>query len=447
MNKRKARLRRSFGAVKYLPAGKPTRVVVSYPVPVDAYSKWPGLPKRISRSFPIERESEALAYLDQVKREIDADAWEPPKVRENRARTRGITFDEYFPTWLDQRRYRGRRLRPGTLYKMRGDYDHHISPVLGSTPLNRVTQQTVDRFDAGLPDQPAMRRNVMKILTAMLHTASEPGMDGSEPIIPRYPLLHGTVKPKREREIIPATPGQIRLIVASMPEGYGLAVELACAVELRIGEVCALQRGDINVRLKRLHVARTRVTMDGASTIGDPKTASSDRWEPIPDTLMPLVEAHLRERVAAAADAWLFPAVRDVSRPLNPTTLRSWFSKARGKAGREDLRFHDLRHTGLTWLAFEGATLRELMDAGGHSSAEVAMLYQHSVDDRRRQLANRVGERLREDDSRDGLERRIRELDERIRELTVERTRLAALLREIQGEESGRFREGNRRED
>lgn len=428
MNRRKTRLRRSFGAAKYLPSDNPTRVVVSYPVPVDAYSKWPGLPKRISRSFPIERETEALAYLDQVKREIDADAWVPPKVLENRARTRGITLDEYFPTWLDQRRYRGRRLRPGTLYKMRGDYDHHISPVLGSTPLNRVTQQTVDRFEQNLPDQPAMRRNVMKILTAMLHTASEPGMDGSEPIIPRYPLLHGSAKPKRERQIIPATPGQIRVIVASMPDGYGLTVELACAVELRIGEVCALQRRDISIRTRRLHVARTRVTMDHASTVGEPKTSSSDRWEPIPGTLMPLVEEHLRERVDAADDAWLFPAVQDRGRPLHPSTLRSWYSRARAEAGREDLRFHDLRHTGLTWLAFEGATLRELMDAGGHSSADVAMLYQHSVDDRRRMLADRVGARLREDNSRAGLERRVRELDERIRELSAERTRLETLL-------------------
>jgi integrase len=46
---------------------------------------------------------------------------------------------------------------------------------------------------------------------------------------------------------------------------------------------------------------------------------------------------------------------------MAPSTLyRVWYP-ARAAAGRPDLRFHDLRHTGATLAAASGATIRELM--------------------------------------------------------------------------------------
>lgn len=59
--------------------------------------------------------------------------------------------------------------------------------------------------------------------------------------------------------------------------------------------------------------------------------------------------------------------------------------------GRPDLRFHDLRHTALTLLAQQGATVRELMDAAGHADPQTAMRYQHSVSGRAQDLAKRIG--------------------------------------------------------
>ncbi|OZG57882.1 site-specific recombinase, phage integrase family [Bifidobacterium tissieri] len=424
--------RRSFGRIEYRPnSTSPTRVVAAYPTPAAAFARWPGLPKRISRSFPIEQESEAVAWLDGERRRMDAGVWEPPTVREKKAETVGLTFDEYFPDWLEQRRYKGNPLRPGTKYRLRRDYENHIQPALGSTSMSRVTQAMADRFRDGLrADQPAMRRNVMKLLAEILRSAALPGEDGSEPIIPRYPLTRSEATPRREREIIPATPAQVRRIMDMMPDAYRLTVELGCAVELRIGEVCALQRRDIILATRRLHVHRTRTTMDPESTTGSPKTSGSERWEPIPETILPHLQEHLAS-LPEGDDAWLFPAIRDPSQPVHPNTLRGWYDAARKAAHRPDLRFHDLRHTGLTWLALEGATLRELMDAGGHTSADVALLYQHSMDDRRRDLANKVGERLYEDTTPDGLRARIREINDRIRELEEERDGLRSQLEAI----------------
>ena len=55
--------------------------------------------------------------------------------------------------------------------------------------------------------------------------------------------------------------------------------------------------------------------------------------------------------------------------------------------GRPDLRLHDLRHTGVTFVAATGATMAELMHRAGHASPTAALRYQHATQDRDRVLA------------------------------------------------------------
>src|SRR5699024_10695081 len=56
-------------------------------------------------------------------------------------------------------------------------------------------------------------------------------------------------------------------------------------------------------------------------------------------------------------------------------------------------RFHDLRHTGLTIFAQEGATLAELMPRGRHSHVPDMLGYQHATMARDRELAERMSQR------------------------------------------------------
>lgn len=60
---------------------------------------------------------------------------------------------------------------------------------------------------------------------------------------------------------------------------------------------------------------------------------------------------------------------------------------ARDAAGRPDLRFHDLRHTGAVLAAATGATLAELMARLGHSTAGAALRYQHAAAERDKVIA------------------------------------------------------------
>ncbi|GAB4083804.1 hypothetical protein GCM10028784_04340 [Myceligenerans cantabricum] len=81
--------------------------------------------------------------------------------------------------------------------------------------------------------------------------------------------------------------------------------------------------------------------------------------------------------------------------PLSSTRWYGAWAEARDSV--PDLpvrfRFHDLRHTGLTIFAQEGATLAELMRRGGHSDIKVVLRYQHATMERDRELADRMSER------------------------------------------------------
>ena len=91
--------------------------------------------------------------------------------------------------------------------------------------------------------------------------------------------------------------------------------------------------------------------------------------------------------VGAGKDGLLFPAAGDPADHMRPATLYKVFYPARDKAGRHDLRFHDLRHTGAVLAASTGATLAELMVRLGHSTPGAAMRYQHAAKGRDAQIA------------------------------------------------------------
>lgn len=58
--------------------------------------------------------------------------------------------------------------------------------------------------------------------------------------------------------------------------------------------------------------------------------------------------------------------------------LSPHWRKLRARAGFSG-RFHSLRNYHLTWYAKQGATLREVMDRGGHSTPRMALRYQRST--------------------------------------------------------------------
>jgi integrase len=171
-------------------------------------------------------------------------------------------------------------------------------------------------------------------------------------------------------------------LTEAVPARYQLMILLAAWCGPRFGELAELRRADIDARAGIVRISRGVVRVTSGRVIKGPKSEAGRRDVAISPHLMPAVRDHLAEHVGSGRDALLFPAAGDADKQMAPATLYRVFYPAREGAGRPDLRFHDLRHTGATLTAAAGATLAELMARLGYSTPSAAMRYQHATADR-----------------------------------------------------------------
>ncbi len=211
-----------------------------------------------------------------------------------------------------------------------------------------------------------MRAQCYAVLRAILSTAA------ADELIPSNPCrIRGAGQTQRVHKIRPATVAELDALTAAMPDRLKLAVPLASWCALRFGE---------NDRITPRGRRPLRRSDQGAAGRGEtrrrarrthrrpPKTRAGVRDVSIPPHMLVLVEQHLADHVGPSA-------IRCCSRrcPVARTICR-WRRctgcgpSASDHVGRPDLRWHDLRHTGLVMAAVAGATLAELMARAGHTA-------------------------------------------------------------------------------
>lgn len=77
------------------------------------------------------------------------------------------------------------------------------------------------------------------------------------------------------------------------------------------------------------------------------------------------------------------------NRPVKKCNTRAWYNAVK-RAGLEDFRWHDLRHTWASWHVQNGTSLQELQQLGGWSSFEMVLRYAHLSGELLRSAANRI---------------------------------------------------------
>lgn len=91
---------------------------------------------------------------------------------------------------------------------------------------------------------------------------------------------------------------------------------------------------------------------------------------------------------------------------------RKW-RRARTVVGLPDgFRFYDLRHTGHTLATRSGATLKDTMVRAGQSSEKAALIYQHSDEERQRDLAAGLDDMVRAERAKNHIDNRAHHKEE-----------------------------------
>jgi integrase len=293
----------------------------------------------------------------------------------------GQTFRSYASAWL-QDGEAGRKASTHRFYRF--NLDLHICPILGDRPIAALKRADCRELMAacrGKGLKPASMRGVNRTLSVVLSQAVE------DAILPANPAFrmgkHLRSGDELPAEIQPLTRDEASTLLEkaeqTFPEYYPLFL---CALRtgMRLGELLALQWGDVDFRGRFIEVRRNRVAGKLTSTKNKQRRRvdmSLQLTKALRLTRMQRTSAALRAGRRRAP--WVF-LTRD-GHPVDGDNLRNRvFYRLLEKAEIRQVRFHDLRHTYASLLIQQGESLAYVQQQLGHSSIQVTVdVYGHLI--------------------------------------------------------------------
>jgi integrase len=357
--------RRQFGSIRKLPSGRwqaryATAEGTMAPAPVTFRSK-----------------ADAGRWLAAVEADQARGTWIDP-------RAGMVSLREYANAWLASRVQLAPRTRDMYDVQLR----MHILPDLGDVEIGRLTPEIVRAWYAGL----AERRSPSVAAKAYVRLRQILGQAVDDDRIAKNPCRIPRAGVERTREQRFASLEELYELAGAIDDRYRAMVLTAGLGGLRLGELCALRRHDVDLLHATITVRRQRIRLrEGEVVEYAPKTVAGRRVVALPAPLATELERHLATYGKPQADAYVFTTSTGEPIDANNFRHRVWIptTKAVGMAG---LRAHDLRHTAGTLAARTGATTKELMARLGHASPRAAMIYQHATDERDRVIAERLAD-------------------------------------------------------
>lgn len=410
---------RDFGSVRQLPSKNGRgRWQAFYGDPTGALRiSRTGKPTPVRHNAPhtFDTRSDAEAWLVDERRLISAGAWTPPAVRHAaRAAERAAampTFGEYATTWITERRVKGRPLAARTRDHYTDLLTRYLEPTFGALPLDQVTAELVSGWYDSFKPTGRRRGNRTRGsdagATTKAHTYAfgravmNTAVSAHGPLVGRgnpFAVRGGGSSPSRKREEL-ATAAEVDVMLATIRPQWRALIAVGLWTGLRYGEIVGLRRSDVDLtrRVLRVRHSIARTRSEGVIRKGT-KSDAGLRDQRIPANLVPALRDHLREHVSRGRGALLFPSA--TGRELAPSTfygrpLRKggdgWYA-AREAAGHPSLHFHDLRATGATLLAQQGATEAEIMAWLGDSTPQAAQRYVRAARSRMDMLTDRLSD-------------------------------------------------------
>jgi len=151
-------------------------------------------------------------------------------------------------------------------------------------------------------------------------------------------------------------------------------VILALSTGMRKGEILKIQWKDVDFQRKRVLLLETK--------------NNERRAVPLVGLAYDLLKSLCKVR--RLDNPYIFPA-KSGKKAANIST--AWDSAIR-KAGIENFRFHDLRHTAASYLAMNGATLAEIAEVLGHKTLQMVKRYAHLSEAHTIGVVERMNEKI-----------------------------------------------------
>ena len=236
----------------------------------------------------------------------------------------------------------------------------HIVPRLGDFKVAEVKRKHILKLQFELSDMPTVANRCVDILVKMFNLAElwEMRPPGRNPCksVRRY-----NVNPRKERFLTPAELARLGRVLDIAPAEQLASRHATAAIRLlvltgcRRNEVMGLAWEDLDFGAGEMRLA-------------DSKTGG--RIVPLP----PAAAAVLADLPRLDGNPWVFPGKRKGTHQVN---INDSWNRVRERAGLEDVRLHDLRHTFASRALAIGEGLPMIGELLGHRQANTTARYAH----------------------------------------------------------------------
>lgn len=353
--------------------------------PFKARARWvdPTSGKRQSTSESFADKDDALQWIDEII--ALAEAGVPPATAE-------LTLSEYGDSVM---KLAMRGLDPKTLDPYMAGWRKLVVPSIGHIKVRLLKNGLVDRAVSSWISDGVGRSRVKNALAALVRVAEQAVRDGlldqnpcrvfgwqkmyaktaAELNNPRALALPDYATLQTLAAALVAASADDRYSDRRTYQGWGDAVIFAACTACRIGEVSGALVMDIDTENWIWTLVRQTTPGPGGLMDKDPKSKRA-RFVPIMEEIRPMVLKRIN-LAGGEPTARLFTGPRGGR--LTTAVLRdaTHWDEVVVSLGLEHLRRHDLRHTGLTWMADAGVPLHVLRMIAGHGSLSTTQRYLH----------------------------------------------------------------------
>ena len=287
-------------------------------------------------------------------------------------------FGDYCDEWLCMNRS---KVKESTVVKYQSAFKNHIKPFFGGCKPEAITSEMTAEFVDQIIHTKRLSPKTAKDLAVLFKTVLKYAAKNSESMkiidvaMPKTTPKQIRVLSKEEQQRL------IRFLMKEM-NPFKFGVLFALMTGLRVGEVCALRYGDVDLEERTVTVRETMQRIRNTDGTGSktkiiltaPKSHTSARVVPLTSNAYELCKTTLD---TASPNAFLLTGSEEIL--IEPRVLQYRIKQFSAACGIEDMHFHVLRHTFATRCVEVGFEIKSLSEVLGHSSPRITLeRYVHS---------------------------------------------------------------------
>jgi len=282
----------------------------------------------------------------------------------------GMRLARYVDNFRDEILYGLRSTQ--TVANYRGHLDLRIVPTLGRCSLVEVNPAVIER--AQVTWHQGVSRTVVMGTRACLSRVCRLAI--KQGAIVDNPVLRADKPPMESRkQILTLDWQEVDDLIDRMrrkDQLYADLVEVAVFTGVRVGELLALRRSDVNLDHRTIAIQRAWSGVGRDRQLGPPKSGRT-RVVPLPTRLLPVLQRRVQQPGLETEMLWRGPMGGEL-RHAN-VLARSGFKQNVIAMGHPEFRWHDLRATAIVGWIRSGISLTVVRDWAGHSSLSTTDRY------------------------------------------------------------------------